>query len=114
MKTEDRITRAPACNVIKLSEAEKDIYRGSGRKLAQFEKGEMIKLLDLLDYSDPDAALTAALEFAKEAEEVWLVMCSCYELCDPRRIHLTDARGIADLAHLLRVIREEYEQAYAD
>jgi hypothetical protein len=36
-----------------------------------------------------------------------LVMCSCYELCEPRRITLTNANASA-LAHMMRIFSEQF------
>ena len=104
MKTEDRIVQAPACTVINLTEPEKDVYHGAGRKLAKFDLCTLVELFDLLDYHNAEEALTAAVQFA-DADDVWLVMCSCYQLCEPRRIRITDA---GDVAHLARVIGDEF------
>jgi len=108
-----RIEQAPACRVINLSEIEKDIYAGAGWKLARFESDTLVELfypIDEVVYQDDiqalaDEALTAATSWLEQAQgEVWLVMCSGYQLCDPIKI---DPSNAAALAKLARVIGEE-------
>lgn len=111
MKVENRIEQAPACTVINLTEAEKNIYTGAGRKLARFVDGQLVGFFDPTDVEyreDAHAMAKEALENATawlanaEGEgEVWLVMCSCYQLCEPRRITLTDASAMAKLARVI-------------
>ena len=62
--------------------------------------------------ADADAMLDTALEAATEwiarmDGEIWLVMCSCYQLCEPRRVTLTDADALAKMA---RVFAEQMEE----
>jgi len=112
MNVKDRIEQAPACEVINLTEAEKDIYSGAGWKLARFVDGQMVGLFDPMEVrcqddvqAMADEAIENATAWLANAEgEVWLVMCSCYQLCEPRRITMTDASGLARMA---RVIGEQ-------
>lgn len=107
MKTIDRIEQAPAYEVINLTEAEKDIYRGAGWKLARFDQGVLAGFFDPAEAGEGwgKAAAQTALEnatawLANADGEVWLVMCSCYQLCEPRRITLTDASSLAYMARI--------------
>lgn len=112
MNVADRIEQAPACEVINLTAPEKDIYTGAGWKLASFEEGRLAGFFDPMNMPyEPDlekgaADLTeAALAWLAGARgETWLVMCSCYQLCAPRRVTLTDASA---LAHMMRVFAEQ-------
>jgi len=115
MLVQSRIEQAAACTVINLTEAEKDIYNGAGWKLARFVEGKLVGFFDPMDTTyqdDTDAMANEALEdatawLASAEGEVWLVMCSCYQLCEPRRITLTDASAIAKMA---RVFGEQMEE----
>lgn len=109
MEIINRIEQAPACEVINLTESEKDIYCGTGWKLARFTNGTLVALLDPLEHveyrTDTQAMATDAVELAttwlaNADGEVWLVMCSCYQLCEPRRITLTDASSLARMARI--------------
>lgn len=109
MNVQDRIEQAPACEVINLSEAEKTLYTGAGWKLARFVDGQLVGFFDPLNtryqssvQAMADEALETATAWIANAEgEVWLVMCSCYQLCEPRRITLTDASALARLARAI-------------
>lgn len=109
MNVQDRIEKAPACEVINLTEAEKDIYNGAGWKLARFVDGALVGLFDPteVEYREDvqamaDEALENATAWLANAEgEVWLVMCSSYQFCEPRRITLTDAAALAKLARVI-------------
>lgn len=112
MAIKDRVEQAPACSVISLTEAEKDsgVYTGAGWKLARFQDGALVELFDPLEhapYSDDPSesatdALGASIEWARQAEgEVWLVMCSCYQLCEPEPFSWLDARAVARLGRLI-------------
>lgn len=104
----NRIEPAPACDVINLSEAEKDLYTGSGWKLARFEHGVLKGFFDPARVPMRDSAEDALSEVLEAATawignadgEVWLVMCSSYQLCDPIPVGLTDARGLARMARV--------------
>jgi hypothetical protein len=108
MKIAQRIERAPACEVINLTEAEKDVYSGSGWKLARFEDGNLDGFFDPMETEyreDTQAMVDEALEnatawLANAEGEVWLVMCSGYQLCEPSRITLTDAAAMAKMARV--------------
>lgn len=99
----DRIQPAGVTQIIKLTESEKDLFNGAGWKLARFEDGELKGFFDPT-HSDADPAEDALAWLANAEGEVWLVMCSCYELCQPRQIMLTDALS---LAHMARVFNDQ-------
>jgi hypothetical protein len=90
MSIADRIEQAPACEVINLSESEKDIYCGSGWKLARFENGVLTGFFNPKDTpyrSDVQAMATEAVNnaaawLANPVGEVWLVFCSGYQLAN--------------------------------
>jgi hypothetical protein len=113
MDISKRIVQAPACTVINLDEAEKDIYSGTGWKIAHFKDGALAEFFDPLAvaYSEDIEAMTQeALDKAiawldSKDGETWLVLCSCYQLCDPTRISKTDALSIAKLG---RVFSEQF------
>jgi hypothetical protein len=113
MNVKDRIKQAPACEVINLSDAEKDIYSGAGWKLARFVDGQLADFFDpkKIGYNSnrqamADEAADAAIAWLANAEgEVWLAMCSSYQLCEPRRIESADAAAIA---HMLRVFADQF------
>jgi hypothetical protein len=108
MKTEDRIEQTMNCTVINLTEPEKDIYNGAGLNLAKFANGVLVELFAPFDYSCAEEALDAAFLFADaDGVDVWLVMCSCYQLCEPVRINIDDNE---DVAYLSRVICDEFEK----
>ena len=121
MNAADRIEQTPACKIINLTEAEQHIYTGCGWKLAHFVDGQLIELFDPeeVEYREDvqamaDEALKNALLWVGEIEregkgEVWLVMCSCYQLCEPRRITLTDAGALAKMARVFT--KQFYESA---
>jgi hypothetical protein len=109
MSVQSRIEQAPACEVINLTEAEKDIYSGAGWKLARFVDGQLVGLFDPteVEYREnvqamSEEALENATAWIGNADgEVWLVMCSSYQLCEPQRITLTDASALAKLARVI-------------
>ena len=111
MSISNRIEQTPACKVINLTESEKNFYTGAGWKLARFADGQLVGFFDPLEveYREDtqamaDEAMENATAWLSVAEgEVWLVMCSGYQLCEPRRITLTDASA---LAHMARVFGE--------
>jgi hypothetical protein len=108
MLIQSRIEQAPACKVINLTEAEKDIYRGAGWKLAHFENGQLVGFFDPAETeykADAQEMVDEALDnatawLANSAGEVWLVMCSGYQLCEPRRVTLNDAAALAQVARV--------------
>lgn len=101
MNVIDRIEQAPACEVINLTEPEKDIYKGSGWKLAHFVNGQLVRLFDPADMIDADEALEYAADWIAATDgEFWLVMCSGYQLCEPTHIALNDASAIARMARV--------------
>ena len=111
MKVESRIKEYPACQAIDLDENEKDVYRGAGWKLAAFDGGKLAALhsLDSYEYR-ADESFNETVERATkhnfdklknlEAEgfDCWLVMASCYQLCEPERLNADDALSAAKLA----------------
>lgn len=119
MGIESRIEQAPACQVINLTEPEKDLYTGAGWKLARFENGVLASFFDPMEVAyqaDVQAMADEALEaattwLANATGEVWLVMCSCYQLCEPRRITMGDA---AALARMARVFGEQFAESGDD
>jgi hypothetical protein len=92
------INESRKCDVIELSESEKDLWLGAGRKLARFENGALVELYV------PDSMADLTDWLSKAVGETWLVMCSCYELCEPIYI---DRRNVLDLAHCARMLAEE-------
>lgn len=108
MSVADRIENGPACKVIHLTEPEKNLYNGAGWKLARFENGVLAGFFDPMETpynADGQAMAERAVEsahawLANAIGEVWLVMCSSYQLCEPRRITLQDAAGLAAMARL--------------
>lgn len=121
MDISSRIKQYPACEAIDLTDAEKvsGAYHGCGWQLARFTEGTLVELFDPFEHvlyredvqAEADEALELATGWLANADgEVWLVMCSCYQLCEPRRITLTDAGGLAKLARVLgEKAREFYE-----
>lgn len=115
MNITDRIEHAPACDFINLTESEKDIYRGSGWKLARFVNSKLIDFFDPMEteyLEDVQAMADEAIEnatawIANTEGEVWLVMCSGYQLCEPRHITLKDASALAKMA---RVFAEQMDE----
>lgn len=117
MTVTDRIERAPACEVINLTDAERAAhYTGAGWKLARFEEGRLAGFFDPRDVpynTDLDVMANEALDaavawLANASGEVWLVMCSCGQLCDPRRVSLQDAAAMARMA---RIIGEQFAES---
>lgn len=108
-----RIEQAPSCSVINLSDQEKELYSGAGWKLARFENGVLAGLFDpenVPGQEDVQAMIDEALDatvawLGNCGGEAWLVMCSGYQLCDPRKINLSNAQ---DMAHLARIIGEMF------
>lgn len=117
MSISDRIEQATACEVINLSETEKNIYCGAGWKLARFVEGYLVGFFDPMETEYREDAQEMAKESLDNATawlanadgEVWLVMCSCYQLCEPRRITLTDASAMARMA---RVFGEQWMEDF--
>jgi hypothetical protein len=108
MSVLSRIEQAPACEVINLTEAEKNIYTGCGWKLARFENAVLVGFFDPqnVPYQGDEKAMAkeavdSAIAWLANADgDVWLVMCSCYQLCAPRKISLTDAGALAKMARV--------------
>ena len=91
MNTSDRIERAKDtglfCDFIKLEESEHDHYHGCGRGLAKFKHGVLVELQYFNRASSIGLAAAKGMRFAeqelKDGEEIYLVFCSCFELCQP-------------------------------
>lgn len=115
MSVESRITQAPACKIIQIEEAEYPHYTGCGVRLARFENDAVVGMFNPADVAwqkDTEAmaneALDNAIAWLSNAEgEVWVGVCSCYQLCEPSRITMTDAAAIARLA---RMIGDEFRE----
>lgn len=115
----ERITQAPACKVIELSEAEKRLYTDSGWKLAHFLDGIMIELHDPRDVpyvantqstiNEAIKRATVWLNTALPRGEVWIVRFSCCQLCEPRQITHDDPTSFA---HMARVIDDELREDF--
>ena len=117
-----RIEKAPACNVINLTESEKEVYRGAGWQIAAFKNEELSQIHSLDDYEyipqevkkkeTVQRATKHNLDKLKQLEsagfDCWLVMASCYQLCEPARISSSDALSAAKIA---RRIGEELTNA---
>lgn len=73
----DRLEQAPACKIIKLRDDEKHLYTGCGWRLARFVNGKLDALIDVEDAKSKNIFDTG---------EVYLVLCSCCELCEPQRV----------------------------
>ena len=117
MQVLNRIEQAPACEVINLNEAEKEIYTGSGWKLARFENGVLVGFFDPMDtpyHVDLQAMVNEMSEnvhawLANAQGETWLVMCSCYQLCEVKRVALTGEYALALPAVLNRFAEQLME-----
>lgn len=121
MEVLNRIEQAAACQVINLTDAEKNIYNDSGWKLARFDNGILVGLFDptediLMKATDQEAidqAAEAAQAWLANAQgETWLVMCSCYQLCEPRRVALTGEHELALPAVMNRFAEQILETRY--
>lgn len=110
MRVSDRIEGAAACDVINLTEAELPLYEGAGWKLARFEAATLVGFFDPMKLPASDSVQDviegAAAWIGAARGEIWLVMCSGTQLCDPRPISLLDASAMARLA---RVFAEQME-----
>lgn len=114
MSISARIQQSEFCSYIELMEDEKEIYRGAGLKIARFENQKLVELFDPMNVpwkKNRKAMINNALENAvrwleSANGEVWLVMCSCFELCEPRRLTIHDA----SYAHMARVIGEDFRR----
>jgi hypothetical protein len=120
MTINDRITRPDyaICDIIELSEAEKENYNGCGWHIAQFQNGELVSLLNLLDVTYTEDLEKAANEIlaiailwmkAKKRGEYCLVMCSGYQLCEPVQLNIADAASVAYLGRRIGEILLEAE-----
>ena len=117
MQVLNRIEQAKACKVINLSEAEKEIYTGSGWKLARFENGVLVGFFDPMDTTynaDLQAMVNNMSEnvqawLANAQGETWLVLCSCYQLCEPRRVALAGEHALVLPAVLNRFAEQLME-----
>ena len=111
-----RVEQAQACTVINLTLEERDLYAaagGAGWKLARFVDGVLVQFFDPqeVEWTSDTRSMTAEANrealtwLASGTGETWLVMCSCYQLCEPRRIELDDPSA---LAHMARVFGEQF------
>ena len=106
MSVKSRIEQAWACEVINLSKSEENYYSGCGWKLAHFVDDKLLGFFDPLHGACQknvramvDEAVERATRWMGTVDgEVWLVMCSCLQLCEPKRIRLDDASAIARMA----------------
>ena len=130
MQVADRLEQALACQVINLTDAERDLYTGAGWKLARFVDGALVEFFDptLLEYPREysaqqmaEGAVRTAMAWITNIEsgnaaqsytnglrdggEVWLVMCSCGQLCEPRQVSLKDTLSLARTA---RIFAEQF------
>ncbi|MDR2882086.1 MAG: hypothetical protein LBV29_09365 [Azoarcus sp.] len=124
MNVRERIKQAHTCEVIVMTEAEADagLYRGCGPALARFNDGNLAELYYPVHdvtcqstiHTTANDATSQAVKWLERAEnnhptdEIWLVMCSCYELCEPRSISTRDAAALAKMG---RVIGEELQNS---
>tara|TARA_R100000808_G_C2136151_1_gene144488 strand:+ start:1252 stop:1623 length:372 start_codon:yes stop_codon:yes gene_type:complete len=109
----DRIKPYPACDAIDLTDHERDnIYKGAGGHVAAFDGTRLVRLHDVLDYefiSGEDfgdevnrgtkQAHAVAKQWQEEGLDVWFVVCSCGQLCDP--IEWNDPLTLAKVARHL-------------
>ncbi len=108
MTMRNRIEQAPACEVINLTTEEEDLYHGCGWAIAGFANGKLqdLRYLGKVVIEEGADREEVAMKFAlsqlneviANGQEPWLVMCSCYQLCEPRPLALDDAGSIAALA----------------
>jgi len=117
MNLSERIEQAPACQVINLTEPEREIYSGAGWKLARFEDGRLVELFDPLDQvpagddasETATAALDASIKWATvSGGEIYMVECSCYQLCEPQRFDPLDASAVARLGRRIGEMLSDY------
>ena len=122
-KVNSRIKQAPAFKVIDLEDHEDDIYNGAGWRLARFVDGKLAELFNPLDHAyERDAlsetateALAASIRWANEAKgEIWMVMCSCRQLCEPEPLLQTDALGWAKFARKVGDELTDMDEMYTD
>ncbi|MCL2076660.1 MAG: hypothetical protein FWH15_09565 [Betaproteobacteria bacterium] len=88
----ERIQQADVCEYIDLVGQEKDLYRGVGWRLARFENGILAEIYDIENVpmqENIEAMTAAAIANARawlserDATQVYFVLCSCYQLCEP-------------------------------
>ena len=109
------------CDLIQLTDEEKKLYTGCGMKLAIFNKsGTLQEFFDPGDVPyNPDVRPTTEQFLAIIMDyyevkishnfEVWLVMCSGMQLCEPRMITIHDPTSIP---HMLRLCAEGWEDGF--
>ena len=107
-----RIEQTDTCPVINLFDDEKNIYDGSGWRLATFEQGRLLSFFDPTDFpsgTDLEEINNAASAYVADAEkngsEVFLVMCSCYQLCTPSPVSLKTPDA-SSWKHMARIFSE--------
>jgi hypothetical protein len=112
MSVVHRIEKASDCEIIKLKDREKHLYTGCGWKIARFENSDLVEFFEPKNVSFKtsisdmanDAIDNAQKWLKKSTGETWLVMCSCYELSEPRQILMND---VSSLAKMCSVFYEE-------
>ena len=122
MEVKVRITKPEGylIPVINLTENEKDIYHSSGLRIARFENGVLKELfnpstIETLSSDDAEQVFNktrqTTLDWLRQAiGETWSVMCSCYELCDPHPLILTDESALDRFVdQVLRELQEEWD-----
>lgn len=87
--------------MIALTEREKNLYTGSGWKLASFRDGVLVGFFDL---DESTTRLDIEIWVANIQGEIWLVMCSCYELCEPQPVFDRQGWNAVGLARVARVL----------
>lgn len=121
-----RVDPVMAGGVIRLSEREKDVYRGAGLYLARFENGALASLLDPMDDAEFDGkasieqvanqAVSKVLTWLRTDQglgvEVWLVQCSCHELCEPRPVIVEGRFDTGGLARTVGAIADVFREQF--
>ena len=107
----ERIDHTGACPVIDLTEDEKDSTEApaGGLPVLKAASSWACSIGDVEYQPNTQAMAEEAVEaatawLANAVGEVWLVLCSAYQLCEPRRIAFGDP---ASMAHVARVIGSE-------
>lgn len=101
MAFQDRFKTA-ACEYVMLSTAGRDNiqdYAGAGYALVRVEEDDVVQIayLNMIQEGAMQDQINAMLT---NGDEWWWGMMSCYELCEPRRVSLSDPTGIAKLVRL--------------
>jgi hypothetical protein len=107
MRVADRIDEDGG-PVIRLSEAEKQIYASDGWKIARFEDSVLVEFFDPRSAPEQEDMAARKKEAVNDAftwmastdGEHWLVLCSGFLLRNPRLIALNDALALAQMARV--------------